>query len=1171
MDILELALNPRKANLRFSPFSNKLPEGMGRKLEYAFGDFASTDEGERLLYSRDAASPPALLDLALKRKAWAVVRPQIKGDLFEIIKYANRNFVPIVPRGAGTSGYGGAVPTEGGIVVDLRDFKNILKIDKGAKTATVEAGVTFRDLENALAKEGLALRQYPTNPAGTIGGWIAQSGGGVGSAKYGPFRNDLESVTLVTPDGRERELAGDDLDLVYGAFGVTGFITEATLKVREAKPLTPYLLTIGAEERALSAIKRLSVTAGAYSLHFFTPEFAEMTNEAAGGKILPANVFSILAVVEGDTKESVEIIKGVAITEGGDLAKTADAERAWNARFDHLNLKRLGPSVVVSEAVVPAEAFTETFRAARDAVQAERQCFWAIAVAPREFDLIYYGLDDDRRPTYPTALGNSLAVIDIAKAHGGRSYATGVLQANEAESVVNGTKRPIRAQLFDPMRHLVAGIGGIVGGATLWLAMALVAIYLGEWMSAYGTTWAGAANLMGTVTLAKGEPSLVMALARAAVLGAIAGFILAPPAAILAMRRGEPIINLLIGILFGSTAVIGLAVLGLVGPIIDSNTVVIDFILVIVIAGAFGSLLGLPLGLVGAIALRKHQGRLGKIQAFVKATDKREVFNPGPVLGARMRGMPLRLFPIMLATTKGQLKMMRGQFKYGGGAKADPGHTALQRAIGRSHAGDLASVEYETQTCIFCAQCNLVAPEAAKTHWESGLPRGRVIMAKNVLAGKHAISPVVMNRLARTSLAVAPDLACPAKIPIAEVTDRLLAVAVETNGALPAHAALAANVEKEGNVLGKPKDQRAKWAAVAFESDARTLYFADDVGSYDEPTIALAGAQTAMNAGVQLAYLGKAERSSGAALFETGQREAAKPVVVEMLQTIAKRNIHTVLSPDANALRAMRLHWPAIAAAEDIPMGFETLHTSVALARYVKEKRLEFEGSLAKKVAYHAPEALPIKDRAAGAEVLKAMGATLVDLQVHDCGHGRGLHLHDAALVEHIAGKLVRAAQDAGVETLVTANPGCASTLKAFVKKAKLKVEILDLHEVVAKSMKAKEGAAAAPVAVVEEAPKAPVEPVIPADHYRVEFVKEGVVLAVHKNQNILAAGEEAGLELPSSCKAGSCDTCSAKWEGTPADQSAGAALSADQQKTYVLTCIARPRGPVRIWSDERP
>ena len=92
--------------------------------------------------------------------------------------------------------------------------------------------------------------------------------------------------------------------------------------------------------------------------------------------------------------------------------------------------------------------------------------------------------------------------------------------------------------------------------------------------------------------------------------------------------------------------------------------------------------------------------------------------------------------------------------------------------------------------------------------------------------------------------------------------------------------------------------------------------------------------------------------------------------------------------------------------------------------------------------------------------------------------------------------------------------------------------------------MKASAGGAA-PAAVVVEEEQAPVEPEIGPDQFRVEFVKEGVILAVHKNQNILAAGADAGLDLPSSCKAGSCDTCSARWEGSPADQTAGSALVA--------------------------
>src|SRR5438067_1645616 len=120
-----------------------------------------------------AATPPGTLNLLLKRSAWAVVRPQIRGELLELIEFATKNGVPIVPRGSGTSGYGGAVPTEGGVVVDMRAFNKVLKVDKGERTILCEANATFAQLEEVLRANGLALRQYPTSfHAGTVAGWL---------------------------------------------------------------------------------------------------------------------------------------------------------------------------------------------------------------------------------------------------------------------------------------------------------------------------------------------------------------------------------------------------------------------------------------------------------------------------------------------------------------------------------------------------------------------------------------------------------------------------------------------------------------------------------------------------------------------------------------------------------------------------------------------------------------------------------------------------------------------------------------------------------------------------------------------------------------------------------------------------------------------------------------
>ena len=1003
MDLLELALNPRKANQRMSPFTKELPPGQARKLEYFFGDRASADPAERVLYSRDAAAPPATLNMLLKRDAWAVVRPNVRGELLELITFANQNGVPIVPRGAGTSGYGGGVPTEGGVVVDMRAFNKVLKIDKAGLWVRAEANATFSQVDQALRAQGLTLRQYPTSyHAATLAGWLCQGGGGVGSLKYGPFENDVLEVQLMAPDGTLVTLKGDDLSLASGTFGTAGFVLEMTLRVRPLRPEAHFLATFDDGKAARHAARRVALEMRAYNLALITPEYAELVNQAANAKLLPQKHGILVTLESGDEAQQVELMKGIATSGGGQLLKEADAQKAWDNRFNHLNLKRLGPSVVVAESIIHVEKLHEAVEAAWGAHRMERACIWAIAVSPTEMDVIFYGLDDERRGTYPLAMGNALAVIDAVKGVGGRSYATGVLASNESKLVLG-------------------------------------------------------------------------------------------------------------------------------------------------------------------------KERLKMLRDWRKRTDKREVFNPGPVLGPRTRMMPLPVkdFPLQLKLAGPLLKAQRGLFEYRGGDRADPQWAAQQRALGRVHAGGLGELATETTSCIFCGMCNAVAPEALATPWESATPRGRVQLAKAVIDGRAPLSPRAHRNVAWTALEHAPDAVCPVAIPIQRVTDLLLAACVSQFGPLPEQAAMAESFKANGNGLGKPADARSKWVNVGFDPVALSVYVPDEIAAYDAPEVAQSGALALMNAGYALGHMGKQDASSGAVLFETGQRAAAEEVVAPFLEALAKRGVKQVVTPDANAARAMALDWPVVARANDVAAP-AVLHTSTLLADLVKAKKVEFGSQLGKKAVVHAPEGLSTQQRQAVMDLAKAAGADVLECPHHECGQGRALNLLDPALSSRMAESCLRAAVERGAEVVLTMSPGCYVQLKTVAKKAKAGVEVLDLHVVVAQGMKSSGGVAAAPVVVAEE-PKAPVEPVIGPDQYRVEFVKEGVVLAVGKNQSILDAGADAGLDLPSSCKAGSCDTCSAKWEGTAPDQSAGSALSPEQQKTFVLTCIARPRGPVKIWSDERP
>src|SRR5581483_10920039 len=203
--------------------------------------------------------------------------------------------------------------------------------------------------------------------------------------------------------------------------------------------------------------------------------------------------------------------------------------------------------------------------------------------------------------------------------------------------------------------------------------------------------------------------------------------------------------------------------------------------------------------------------RLARLKKWRKETDKRSVFNPGPVLGPRTRLMPLpvRDFPLQLRLASPLLKMQRGWFEYNGGDRSDPYLQAMTRARGRVLAGELGSLAQEVTTCIFCGMCNAVSPEGQQTPWESATPRGRVQLAKAVIEGHATITPRTHRNVAWTALEHAPDAVCPVAIPIQRVTDLLLAAAVQANGPLPEQKVLADTVKAMGNPQGKPADKRS--------------------------------------------------------------------------------------------------------------------------------------------------------------------------------------------------------------------------------------------------------------------------------------------------------------------------------------------------------------------------
>ncbi len=156
-----------------------LKRKQNEKLAKIFGDRLLTEKHELVLSALDVGSLPKQVGWLMKTTPDAIVQPLTSEEISDLYKFAQKHKVPLVPRAAGTSGYGGAIPRKGGVVVDMRRMNNILEIDRENLTVTVEPGIAWANLQFELNRDGLDIRCYPSSGiSATVGGWAAQGGDG---------------------------------------------------------------------------------------------------------------------------------------------------------------------------------------------------------------------------------------------------------------------------------------------------------------------------------------------------------------------------------------------------------------------------------------------------------------------------------------------------------------------------------------------------------------------------------------------------------------------------------------------------------------------------------------------------------------------------------------------------------------------------------------------------------------------------------------------------------------------------------------------------------------------------------------------------------------------------------------------------------------------------------
>ena len=171
----------------------------------------------------------------------AAVWPATSEQVSRILVMANEHRFPVTPRGAGTGLAGAAVPTGGGLVIDLCRMNKIVDIRIADRLAVVQPGVVYADLEKALSPYRFF---FPPDPASgkvcTLGGNVATNAGGIRGAKYGVTRDYVMELEVVLPDGRimrtgsrcMKSASGYDLTRLFvGSEGTLGVFTEIVLKI----------------------------------------------------------------------------------------------------------------------------------------------------------------------------------------------------------------------------------------------------------------------------------------------------------------------------------------------------------------------------------------------------------------------------------------------------------------------------------------------------------------------------------------------------------------------------------------------------------------------------------------------------------------------------------------------------------------------------------------------------------------------------------------------------------------------------------------------------------------------------------------------------------------------------------------------------------------------------
>ena len=298
-------------------------------------DAVISDNAETKAYECDALT-------AYKCPPLCAVLPSSTEEVSAVLKICHEEGVPVVPRGAGTSLAGGALPTADSVILGVAKLNEVLETDLDNRFIRVQTGRTNLSVTGAVETDGFFYAPDPSSQlACAIAGNIAMNSGGAHCLKYGVTTNNLLGVTMVQMDGTVVEIGGAHMDaggydwlgLICGSEGQLGVVTEATLRILpKPEGARPVLIGYDSNEVAGACVSDI-IKAGVLPVAIeFMDRPCIRACEAFAGAGYPDCEALLIVEVEGSPEEidaQLAVIKGIAATHKPvELREAGDADEA---------------------------------------------------------------------------------------------------------------------------------------------------------------------------------------------------------------------------------------------------------------------------------------------------------------------------------------------------------------------------------------------------------------------------------------------------------------------------------------------------------------------------------------------------------------------------------------------------------------------------------------------------------------------------------------------------------------------------------------------------------------------------------------------------------------------------------------------------------------------------